>query len=73
MLSAGDCWCGNDNARRAFLILRWDPRQPDAVTRALPWEDIGDREGWRTEKRRCQCDNQTIVAGRSGRLAAANW
>lgn len=42
---------GYDSSRQRYLVLRWLlPGNRGEVTRALPWEDIGDREGWRALK-----------------------
>jgi putative DNA primase/helicase len=61
---------GSDNARQRFLILRWDvPGNRGQVTRALPWEDIGDREGWRTLKN----GGVSVTTKPSLRAILADW
>lgn len=61
---------GSDNARQRFLILHWDvPGNRGQVTRALPWEDIGDREGWRTLKN----GGVSVTTKPSLRAILADW
>lgn len=61
---------GSDSARQRFLILRWKiPGHSATVTRALPWEDIGDREGWRTLKN----GGVSVTTKPSLRATLADW
>lgn len=61
---------GSDNARQRFLILRWEvPGNRGQATRALPWEDIGDREGWRTLKN----GGVSVTTKPSLRAILADW
>ena len=61
---------GSDSARQRFLILRWKmPGNNATVTRAIPWEDIGDREGWRTMKN----GGVSVTTKPSLRAILADW
>ncbi|MBC0852582.1 DUF927 domain-containing protein [Pantoea stewartii] len=61
---------GFDSAKQRFIVLRWKmPGRNGHITRALPWENIGDREGWRSMKN----GGVSVTTKNSQRAILADW